>query len=316
MRRRIAYNPNMILSPGTQVVTRIEVKAAGSDARHPEGAVGEIVKSPVDHDHSYRVRFSDGSEAALRRAQFAVLKQVQRDRIWAADNVLDEFDLMDCVIFRCVIGSRAYGLEEDESDVDRRGIYLPPAEMHWSLYGVPEQLENAEGQECYWELQKFVMLALKANPNVLECLYTPLVEHAAPLARDLLDMRDSLLSRLVYQTYNGYVLSQFSKLTSRISTGREIKWKHAMHLIRLLLAGITTLREAVVPVAVGAHREKLLAIRRGQVAWPEVDAWRLDLHRQFDAAFAATRLPERPDYERANALLVKARRTMAREEHT
>ncbi len=23
------------------------------------------------------------------------------------------------------------------ADVDRRGIYLPPAELHWSLYGVP-----------------------------------------------------------------------------------------------------------------------------------------------------------------------------------
>ena len=54
---------------------------------------------------------------------------------------------------------------------------------------MPEQLENDETQEAYWELQKFLTLALKANPNVLECLYTPLVEHATPLAQELLDMR-------------------------------------------------------------------------------------------------------------------------------
>ena len=303
-----SYNPNMILSPGTQVVTRVEVKPAGGGSPHPEGAVGVIVKSPADHVHSYRVRFADGSEAPLRRTQFAVLKQVQRERIRPADNVLDEFDLMDCVIYRCVVGSRAYGLDDDESDIDRRGVYLPPAEMHWSLYGVPEQLENAEAEECYWELQKFLTLALKANPNVLECLYTPLVEYATPLARELLDMRDAFLSKLVYQTYNGYVLSQFKKLTARLSSGREIKWKHAMHLIRLLLAGIAALREATVPVAVGEHRERLLAIRRGEVAWDELDAWRLDLHKRFDAAFAQTKLPDRPDYERANALLIRARR--------
>jgi hypothetical protein len=309
MPRKIAYNPNMILPPGTQIVTRVAVKAAGSDLQHPAGAVGVIIKSPADHVHAYRVRFPDGSEAPLRRTQFAVLKQVQRDRIWSAEDVLDEFDLMDCVIYRCVVGSRAYGLDEDGSDTDRRGIYLPPAAMHWSLSGVPEQLENAASEECYWELQKFLTLALKANPNVLECLYTPLVEAATPLARELLDMRDAFLSRLVYQTYNGYVLSQFKKLTARLDRGAGIKWKHAMHLIRLLLAGITALREGVVPVSVEAHRERLLAIRRGEVAWTDVDAWRLELHCEFDAAFAATKLPERPDYARVNAYLIKARRS-------
>jgi predicted nucleotidyltransferase len=50
-------------------------------------------------------------------------------------------------------------------------------------------------------------MALKANPNVLECLYSPLVEMATPLAQELLAMRSIFLSRLVYQTYNGYVMS-------------------------------------------------------------------------------------------------------------
>src|ERR1041385_7896977 len=82
-------------------------------------------------------------------------------------------ELFHCVIYRCVVGSRAYGLEETGSDTDRRGIYLPPAELHWSLGGVPEQLENPAGEECYWELKKFLVLALKSNPTVLECLYSP-----------------------------------------------------------------------------------------------------------------------------------------------
>lgn len=51
---------------------------------------------------------------------------------------------------------------------------------------MPEQLENEETQEAYWELQKFLVMALKANPNVLECLYSPLVETATPLAKELL----------------------------------------------------------------------------------------------------------------------------------
>ncbi len=310
MPRRIAHNPNMILSPGTQVVTRVVTAPAGGGQDYPVGAVGVIVKSPVDHTHAYRVRFADGGEAPLRRTQFAILKEVQRDRIWAPADALDDFDLLDCVIFRCVVGSRAYGLDVEASDVDRRGVYLPPANMHWSLYGVPEQLENPETEECYWELQKFITMALKANPNVLECLYTPLVEHATPIARQMLDMREAFLSKLIYQTYNGYVLSQFNKITARLRRGRGVKWKHAMHLIRLLLAGITALRDGVIPVSVGEHRDRLLAIRRGDVPWPDVDAWRLSLHAEFDSTYATTKLPERPDYEKANALLIAARRSV------
>ena len=151
-------------------------------------------------------------------------------------------------------------------------------------------------------------LALKANPNVLECLYSPIIEHATPLAEELLAMRDAFLSRLIYQTYNGYVMSQFKKLRARLDSGREIKPKHAMHLIRLLLSGIIALRTGEIPLNVEQHREPLRAIRNGHMPWPEIDAWRLELHREFDAAREQTVLPERPDYERANALLIKARR--------
>jgi len=225
---------------------------------------------------------------------------------------MGEYDLHRYVIYRCIVGSRAYGLDHADSDTDRRGVYLPPAEMHWSLFGVPEQLENQETDECYWELQKFLTLALKANPNVLEVLHTPIVEHVTPLAQELLDMRGAFLSKLVYQTYNGYVMSQFKKLDQDIRTSGAIKSKHAMHLVRLLLSGITVLRERTVPVAVAEHKDRLLAIRNGQVPWDEVNAWRLELHRQFDEAFRTTSLPDRPDYDAANALLVKARRSMVR----
>jgi uncharacterized protein len=217
-------------------------------------------------------------------------------------------NLYDRVILRCVIGSRAYGLDDDQSDTDRRGIYLPPADLHWSLYGVPEQLECEATQETYWELRKFLVLALKANPNVLECLYTPLVEHATGLARELLEMRSAFLSRLVYQTYNGYAMSQFKKMHADLRNQGRIKPKHVMHMIRLLKSGIGVLRHGYVPVRVEEHREELLAIKRGEMPWEETELWRLRLHAEFDQALSETNLPDRPDYERVNAFLVKARR--------
>jgi hypothetical protein len=95
-----------------------------------------------------------------------------------------------------------------------------------------------------------------------------------------------------------------------LRTSGAIKHKHAMHLIRLLLSGITALREGTIAVDVGAERERLLTIRRGELPWEAVNAWRLALHREFDAAYAASQLPERPDYARADAFLIAARRSM------
>jgi hypothetical protein len=301
-------NPHLILSPGTQVVALVEVRGPDGKAIHPRGAVGAIVQSPADYWHSYRVRFPDGFEAALKRQELAILSHYKQGAV-GKGGPLAECNLFERVIYRCIVGSRAYGLEDDESDIDRRGIYLPPADLHWSLYGVPEQLDNPETEETYWEIQKFLTLALKANPNVLECLYTPLVEHATDLARELLDMRQAFLSKMVYQTYNGYVMSQFKKLQADLRNKGQVKWKHVMHLIRLLLAGVTVLREAIVPVRVDEHRDRLLAIRRGELPFEDVERWRLDLHRQFDHAFEITKLPDRPDYNRANDLLLKARRS-------
>lgn len=179
---------------------------------------------------------------------------------------------------------------------------------------MPGQIERPGEEETYWELQKFLQLALKDNPNILECLYTPLVEVAAPLAEELLAMRARFLSRLVYQTYSGYVMSQFKKMERDRRNKGEIKPKHAMHLIRLLLAGITVLEEGYVPVDVGSHRERLLAIRHGEMDWEAVNRWRMALHAAFDAAYRTTRLPERPDYAWANDFLLRARRSMVGEE--
>jgi hypothetical protein len=301
-------NLPMILPPGTQVVSLSEVR--GSDGRpvHPRGAVGVIIQSPGDYWHSYRVRFLDGFEASFLRGEISVLSVFQRETVMP--DALAEYDLYRHVIYRCVVGSRAYGLDDEESDTDRRGIYLPPADRYWSLYGVPEQLENPNTEEVYWEAQKFVVMALKANPNVLECLYTPLVEEASPLAKELLELRPKFLSRMVYQTYNGYVTSQFKKLQADLRNKGAVKWKHVMHLLRLLLAGVETLQTGVVPIHVGVHRQRLLSIKRGEVPFDECEAWRLELHKQFDSAIGGSPLPERPDYAAANEWLIRARRSV------
>lgn len=313
MAERVHHGPHLIYAVGTQVVSLRDITASGSRILHPRGAVGVVVRAPADLDHCYRVRFLDGVEDTLRPQDLIMLARYKEGDIGDWHVTAGRTDLFARVIYRCIVGSQAYGLASEESDVDRRGVYLPPADLHWSLYGVPDQIEREQTQEHYWELQRFLVLALKANPNVLECLYTPLVEQVTPLGEELLAMRTAFLSRLVYQTYNGYVMSQFKKMQADIRAQGRVKWKHVMHLIRLLISGITVLRHGLVPVRVEEHRERLLAVRRGEIPWDETEQWRKSLHRQFEQAVAQTTLPERPDYQRANAFLVRARRAALQE---
>jgi hypothetical protein len=149
----MARQVHLVIPAGTKVVARTA------------GRVGVVARVPDSPDHAYRVRFPEGHEESFRRGDLTIFRQDQSD----VPAFYDEADLFRFVQYRCVVGSHAYGLAGEGSDVDRRGFYLPPAELHWSLARVPEQIER-DPVEVYWELEKFLRLALKANPNVLECL--------------------------------------------------------------------------------------------------------------------------------------------------
>jgi predicted nucleotidyltransferase len=255
------------------------------------------------------VRFADGFEASLDQSDVEV-----RDRF--ADELpagfgTSSFDLERFVILRSTVGSRAQGLEGDDSDTDVRGVYLAPADWQWSLYGAPEQFEDHAAQSCCWELQKFLSLALKARPNVLEVLYSPLVTRQTELGAELMALRGAFLSRRIYYTFHGYAVSQFDKIERDIRERGEVRWRHAMHLLRLLISGATALREGRITVQVGSFRERLLQVKAGQMSWEDIKDWRRDLHADFDRALRESTLPEYPDYAAANRFLIRARRWMA-----
>jgi hypothetical protein len=145
--KQTPLKPQLLLPRGTQVVTREPVRTASGALLCPAGTVGMVVQVPVDDTHSYRVALPGGRELSLKRRQVRIRKQAQEEDLSELQRDIEEVDLYRHVIYRCIVGSRAYGLDDEGSDTDRRGIYLPPADLHWSLFGVPEQLENREAEE-------------------------------------------------------------------------------------------------------------------------------------------------------------------------
>ena len=303
-----------MIPAGTQVVLQATKSVSSTETENEvslkkPGAVGVVIKCPPHNDETYTVQFSDG---VTLEASFdeLILRRQEVDNLLAASENFDEF--RPFVIYRCQVGSKAFGLSNDQSDDDVRGIFLPPAERHWSLYDIPGQLEFNDGQddEVYWELEKFLRLALKANPNILETLWTPMVLESSPLADRLREIRSAFLSKHLYKTYSGYVLSQFRRMRNSVQKKGTFKNKHAMHLIRLLHSGIGALRTGEIMVDVSEFRSELLAIRNGQSSFEEVEQTALELDRQFALEFESTSLPEQPDFEAVNRFLIEARRSV------
>lgn len=211
-----------------------------------------------------------------------------------------------------VVGSRAYGLATEASDVDRRGVFVAPTPMFWGFAKPPTHLDGPEEERFSWELERFLTLALEANPTVLECLWSPLVEQIDPRGEELRDLRDAFLSRHAHRTFLRYAESQFRKLAGDLRNRGEPRWKHVMHLLRLLISGRHLLEHGEPLVDMSAHRERLLAVRRGEVPWTEIDKWRTSLGHDLDAALHRSVLPAEPDRARAESFLVSVRRRGAR----
>lgn len=227
---------------------------------------------------------------------------------------LDPHDLVrDHTVYACVMGSRAFGLATDDSDTDRRGVFLAPTPLFWRFEKPPTHVDGPADEQFGWELERFCELALRANPNVLECLHSPLVEHVTDTGRELLALRTAFLSRQAHETFARYALGQRKKLDADVRTHGAPRWKHAMHLLRLLMSCRDLLLTGELTIDVGDRRDALLAVKRGEVGWPEVEAWMTRLAAEADAAADRTPLPPEPDRRRVEDFLFRARRASALE---
>jgi len=94
-----------------------------------------------------------------------------------------------------------------------------------------------------------------------------------------------------------------------LATAEDVNWKHASHLIRVLVSGTHALQMGEILVDFSDHpmKNRLLDIKRGNVTLSQVfsdkDAW----VEQFNEAFKHTDVPDGPDFEWADSYLVRTR---------
>jgi len=210
-------------------------------------------------------------------------------------------------VLAVVVGSRAYGLDGPDSDHDRRGVFVAPTRAFWRLDKPPTHVDGPAAEQFSWEFERLCVLALQGNPTVLEVLWSPLIEVITADGEGLLASRRAFLSRRVAQTYGNYARDQLERVAARRERTGQTNHKQAMHMIRLLVAGAHVLRTGEILVDVRYLRDRLLAVRRGELAWEAVAAWAADLLAELADAAAATVLPDEPDRDAVDRLLTAVR---------
>ncbi|MEO3765006.1 nucleotidyltransferase domain-containing protein [Streptomyces sp. B8F3] len=210
-------------------------------------------------------------------------------------------------VLAVVAGSRAFGLATPASDTDRRGVYVAPTEWFWKPEKPPPHGEGPLPEQFSWEVERACALALDGNPNLLEVLHSPLVERCTTLGAGLREISPACLSRHVHRTFGRYAYRRLTRARVRRERTGEVRWKHVVHRLRLLLSGAALLRTGELCVDVGPHRERLLAVGRGELTWDEVTAWTAELSTLLDEALPASALPESPDHPRVESWLASVR---------
>ena len=142
-------------------------------------------------------------------------------------------------IFLTVHGSQAYGLNHALSDLDVKGVCIPPGRIRDHLFQGFEQAENApeihlwdivqsrvnpanpKVESNVYSLRKFFKLAADVNPNIIEVLFTDESDHLWEMPDSfgyLRGIRNEFLSSKAKFTFTGYAIAQLNKIN------RHRKW--------------------------------------------------------------------------------------------
>lgn len=234
------------------------------------------------------------------------------------------------------MGSVAYGVNQDNSDLDIYGFCIPPKEdvfpyLRGEILGfgnqkkrfdqyqqhhiIDQQARGGKGQEydlTIYSIVKYFQLVMENNPNMIDSLYVPndCVLHITTIGQMVRDNRDLFLHKGSWHKFRGYAYSQLSKIKGK--TKESKRWesiekygydvKFAYHTVRLVLEVEQILTENTIDLRRNA--ELLKVIRNGEWTEQRIRDWFTAKEKALEPLYHSSDLQYKPDENKIKELLL------------
>ena len=243
------------------------------------------------------------------------------------------------VQYETIMGSVAYGVSSDTSDVDVYGWAIPPKEdifphLRGEILGFGKPARRFEQyQEHHVEdrdalaghgrtydltifgIVKFFALAMENNPNIIDSLFTP--DDLRPAQHEGRQPRAGEPPALpaqggLAQVQGLRLLASLHKLAIKQPQGKRAELvaehgfdtKFGYHVVRLIGEVEQILVEGDIDLQ--RNNEQLKAIRRGEWTEERLRAWFAEKESHLERLYAESTLRAIPDEGRIKALLLQA----------
>jgi len=264
----------------------------------------------------------------MNTIQYLLDKKVERccPPYWLPDNIQ----------YEVVMGSVAYGVSTDRSDIDLYGFCIPPKEIvfphlaghidgfgrqkrrfeqwqqhHLELLGTKHGIQNYD--ITIYNIVKYFSLVMENNPNMVDSLFVPqeCVLTCTQLAQHVREHRRMFLHKGCWHKFKGYAFSQVKKMKSQTREGKRKELveefgydvKFAYHVIRLideveqiLTTGDLNLQRA---------KEHMKAVRRGEWTVEQVEKHFADAEERLEKVYQESDLQYKPDEAKVKNLLLE-----------
>jgi predicted nucleotidyltransferase len=236
--------------------------------------------------------------------------------------------------YEVIMGSVAYGVSSDTSDMDVYGFCIPPKEdvfphLHGEIPGFGKQISrfnqyqehhimdggnNQEYDFSIYSIVKFFQMCMDNNPNMCDSLFVPqrCVLYASKVGQLVRDNRKLFLHKGSYHKFRGYAYAQLHKIGTKSNSSNPLRQasikefgydtKFAYHVVRLALEAQQILIEHDLDLEV--NREILKSIRRGEWTEEKLRSWFDEKEKQLEDAYTKSSLQHSPDEEAIKELLM------------
>lgn len=244
--------------------------------------------------------------------------------------------IKNSVQYEVIMGSVAYGVSDDTSDMDIYGFCIPPKDyifphLRGEIYGfgkkgpsfeqfqqhhiIDSSAKGKDGREydiTIYSIIKFFNLCMENNPNMIDSLFVPkrCILHSTKVGDIVRENRKHFLHKGSWHKFKGYAYSQVHKMKTKNPVGKRKETikkygfdvKFAYHVVRLLNEVEQILTEKDLDLE--RNREQLKAIRRGEWTPEEIGDYFSNKEKDLESLYTKSTLQYKPDESKIKEILL------------